>query len=227
AGPGPDVAAPGAPAPGRDASEVDLKALLARFGVPVPAGRLAHNGADAEVAVRDVGGRAVVKAVVPGLLHKTDVGGVVLDVTPEGAAEAYDRCSRLGGAVLVEEMATGGAEVLVGVASSPLGPVLTLATGGVLTEAVDDAVFRLLPVDADEARTMVDDLRGAVLLRGVRGRPALDEDALVRLLGAVSDLVTGWPEGYELDLNPVLVRADGVLVLDAAYVAPPVPPGAA
>jgi hypothetical protein len=117
-------------------------------------------------------------------------------------------------------MVDGGAELLVGVAPTPLGQALTLASGGVLTEVLDDAVFRLLPVTEEDAREMVADLRGAAVLHGVRGRPALDVEAVVRLLVGVSDLVRGWPGGYELDLNPVAVLPQGVRVLDAVYVAP-------
>jgi acyl-CoA synthetase (NDP forming) len=136
------------------------------------------------------------------------------------AGETYDRLAALGGEVLVEEMVEGGAELLIGVAPTPLGQVLTLASGGVLAEALDDAVFRLLPVTGEDAREMVEELRGAAVLRGVRGRPALDAEAVARLLVDVSAVVTVWPAGYELDLNPVVVLPEGVRILDAAYVAP-------
>jgi acyl-CoA synthetase (NDP forming) len=212
--------AKGVPAPDDAASERELKALLAGAGVAVPRGRLARDGADAAAAVREVGGRAVLKAVVPGLLHKTDAGAVVVDVDERRAPDTYDRLRALGGDVLVEELVSGGAEMLVGVASTPLGQVLTLASGGVLTEVLADAVFRLLPIDAADAREMIGQLRGAAVLRGVRGRPPLDVEALERLLVTVSDAVAGWPAGYELDLNPVAVLPVGAVVLDAAYVAP-------
>lgn len=210
----------GVAAPDAGASEVELKGQLASAGLPTPRGRLATDAADATAAVTEVGGRAVLKAVVADLLHKTEAGGVVLDVDAGAAGEAYDRLAALGGDVLVEEMVTGGAELLVGIAPTPMGQVLTLASGGVLTEVLDDAVFRLLPVAEEDAREMVADLRGAAVLHGVRGRPALDVEALVQLLVSVSAAVQGWPAGYELDLNPVLVLADGVRLLDAAYIAP-------
>jgi acyl-CoA synthetase (NDP forming) len=205
--------------------EVGLKALLRAHGVPVPAGRLAESLDDARRAVEEVGGRAVVKAVVPGLLHKTEAGGVVLGVTEQTVDAAYEQAAGLGGEVLVEEMVTAehSAEVLVGVTPSPLGRVLTLATGGVLTELMDDAVFRLLPAGSAELATMVDDLRGAPLLKGFRGSPPLDTDALTRCLQAVADIVAGWPDDVELDLNPVLVLPTGVRVLDAAVAVPNLP----
>jgi succinyl-CoA synthetase beta subunit len=206
--------------PAAGSSEVELKAMLTAAGLPVPRGRLASGPDDAAAAIEEVGGHAVLKAVVPGMLHKTEAGGVALGVTVTAAGETYDRLAALGGEVLVEEMVEGGAELLIGVAPTPLGQVLTLASGGVLAEALDDAVFRLLPVTGEDAREMVEELRGAAVLRGVRGRPALDAEAVARLLVDVSAVVTGWPAGYELDLNPVVVLPEGVRILDAAYVAP-------
>ena len=210
----------GTSAPAAGASEVALKSMLTDAGLPVPDSRVARGAQDAARAVDEVGGRAVLKAVVPGMLHKTEAGGVALGVTPTDARSTYERLAALGGEVLVEEMVDGGAELLVGVAPTPLGQVLTLASGGVLTEVLDDAVFRLLPVTEDDAREMVAELRGAAVLHGVRGRPALDVDAVVRLLVDVSALVTGWPPGYDLDLNPVVALPTGARILDAAYVAP-------
>lgn len=217
------VAAPATPTaapPPDNATEPELKAVLAAAGLPVPSGRLVHDAAAAAAAVADVGGLAVAKAVVPGLVHKSDAGAVILSVTPDSAADAYARLSRLGGPVLIEQMvrAEHGVEMLVGVAASPLGSVLTVAMGGVLSEAVDDAAFRLLPITHDDAHEMIGELRGSRLLSGFRGRPPLDTAALVEILLGVSALTSGWPVGFELDLNPVLVMVDGVSILDAAYV---------
>jgi acyl-CoA synthetase (NDP forming) len=123
-----------------------------------------------------------------------------------------------GSGVLVEQMAAPehALEVLVGVTPTPLGVVLSLAAGGVLTEVLGDVTFRLLPLGEGDAASMVDDLRSAPLLRGHRGSPPLDEPALVRLLETVAGLATALPAGSSLDLNPVLVTTDGALVLDAA-----------
>jgi hypothetical protein len=120
--------------------------------------------------------------------------------------------------VLVEQMAVPrhALEVLVGVVPTPLGTVLSLAAGGVLTEVLADVTFRLLPLAQGDAAAMVDDLRSAPLLRGHRGSPVLDERALVRLLEIVAGLAPALPAGSSLDLNPVLVTTDGCLVLDAA-----------
>jgi acyl-CoA synthetase (NDP forming) len=206
------------PMPGT--GEAALKALLGGAGLPVPHGRLASDRDDAAAAVAELGGRAVLKAVVPGLTHKTEAGGVVLDVTPGRAPEVFDRLSGLGGDVLVEESVAGGVEALVGVTASPLGPVLTLGPGGVLTELMDDVALRLLPVDGDEVESMLDETRLGALLAGMRGAAPADRGGLVDTVLAVARLVASWPAGFELDLNPVAVLPDGVRILDATYVAP-------
>jgi acetate---CoA ligase (ADP-forming) len=212
------VAGTGAPPDGAD--EPAVKELLSAQGVPVPAGRVVHSADDAARAVAEVGGRAVVKAVVPGLVHKSEAGGVIVGVTAETAPADYEQIAALGGDVLVEEMVTAGhsVEMLVGVAPSPLGQTLTVGRGGVLTEVLDDASSRLLPLSRDDAAEMVTELRGARLLAGYRAAPPLDAAALIDLITAVSDMTSRWPAGFELDLNPVLVLPDGVRVLDAAYI---------
>lgn len=209
------------PPPPAGASEQQLKALLTSAGVRVPRGRVASSAADATMAVAEVGGLAVLKAVVPGLVHKSEAGGVIVGVDPEGAERSYEAVARLGGQVLVEEMVPGGVEALVGLAPSALGPVLTVGVGGVLTEVMADVALRLPPVTRDDVHAMIDETRLGHLLSGVRGAPPADREALVDLVLQVAGLTADWPHGFELDLNPVTVLADGVRVLDAAYVQPP------
>jgi acyl-CoA synthetase (NDP forming) len=211
------------PPPAPNATEGDLKSLVASSGIPVPKGRIATDADDARRAVEEAGGRAVLKAVVPGLLHKTEAGGVVLDVTAENAAEVYERLAALGGQVLVEEQVEPAVEVLVGVAASPLGQALTGGPGGGLTGLLDDVALRLLPVGRDDVEQMLDETRLGKMLTGLLGRPPADREALVDTVVRLAELVGGWPAGFELDLNPVavLTAGQGVRVLDAAYVAPP------
>lgn len=213
-----------------DARETTVKAALAAAGIPVPAGRVVDGPAEAAAAVRDVGGRAVLKAVVPGVLHKTDVGGVALGVSKADAGATYERLAALGGEVLVEEMVSGGVEALVGVTPSPLGPVLTVGVGGTLAEIIDDVALRLVPgfIDVDwydEVAAMLDETRLGTLLDGVRGAVQYDRDALVDAVVALTRATHAWPAGFELDLNPVAVLpvGRGVRVLDAAYVPPSTP----
>ncbi|MDV3223282.1 acetate--CoA ligase family protein [Intrasporangium sp.] len=219
---GAGTAASTPPAPAADASEAELKELLAAQGIPVPAGRFATDADDARAAVHECGGRAVLKAVVPGLVHKSDAGGVVVGVTAETAGAAFDRVVALGGRVWVEEQVEGGVEALVGFAPSPLGTVLTVGVGGVLTEVVADVALRVLPVARDEVGAMLDESRLGGLLAGVRGAPPSDRRALVDVVTRLCDVVADWPPGFELDLNPVtaLPQGHGVRVLDAAYVPP-------
>ncbi|MDF2145373.1 acetate--CoA ligase family protein [Knoellia sp. p5-6-4] len=208
--------------PSAGASEQEMKELLAAAGIPVPGGRVATSAEDAREAVAEVGGHAVLKAVVPGLLHKSDAGGVIVGVTAQDAGAAWEKVAALGGEVLVEELVPGGVEALVGVSPSPLGPVLAVGVGGVLTEVLHDVALRVLPVDRDDVEAMVDETRLGALLSGVRGAAPADREALVEAVLRVSDLVAAWPAGVELDLNPVTVLAAGrgVRVLDAAYIAP-------
>ncbi|WNI14295.1 acetate--CoA ligase family protein [Actinacidiphila sp. ITFR-21] len=212
-------AAPGTDAgPGLGATEPELKQYLAGAGVTVPRGRLVHGADDAVRAVREVGGRAVFKAVVPGLLHKTEAGAVEIGVTPQTAPEVHRRLAALGGGVLVEELVDDGVELIVGVRSSDLGPVLTAGLGGVFAEVLDDVGHRLLPLRPGEGAEMLSRLRGARILAGARGRAAADTEAAAGLLHRIDELTRNWPAGFELDLNPVRVleRGRGVVVLDAA-----------
>ncbi|GAA2555351.1 acetate--CoA ligase family protein [Winogradskya consettensis] len=215
----PVVAPPGTQhaVPASDATEPQLKRLLAAAGLPVPPGREVSDAAEATAAVAELGGVAVLKAVVPGLLHKTEAGGVAVGVTTGEAAEVFARLAALGGTVLVERQAPDGVELIVGVRSTPLGNVLTVGLGGIFTEALDDVACRLLPLREGDAAAMLGELRGARLLEGLRGRPAADTAALLRVLDSLSALTTDWPTGFELDLNPVRVLSDGAVVLDAAY----------
>jgi acyl-CoA synthetase (NDP forming) len=210
------------PVPSAGAGEQEMKGLLAAAGIPVPGGRIAHSAPDAVDAVTEVGGLAVLKAVVPGLLHKSDAGGVLVGVTAGDAGAAWEKVASLGGEVLVEEMVPGGVEALVGLSPSPLGPVLTVGVGGVLTEVLHDVALRVLPVGREDVEAMLDETRLGTLLAGVRGAAPADRDALVETVLRVCEVARGWPQGFELDLNPVTVLAagSGVRVLDAAYVAP-------
>ncbi len=211
-----DVPMRSAPAPRRGSSEADLKGLLAAAGLGVPRGRIAASGPDAVVAVAEVGGRAAMKAIVPGLLHKTEAGGVVLGVTADEAPAEFARLAALGGMVLVEELCPLDLEVIVGIAPSPLGPTMTVGCGGILAEILADVAVRLLPVTRADVESMIDETRLGVMLGAVRGRPPLARGALVDLVLRLSDLASSWAQDVELDLNPVAVTSDRAVILDAA-----------
>ena len=213
----PAAGSPAAPAAG--ATEPELKQLLAGAGITVPLGRTVADAEEARQAVRDLGGRAVAKAVVPGLVHKSEAGGVLVGVTEAEAPAAYAKLAALGGTVLIEEIAPDGVEVLVGARSTPLGTVLTVGLGGIFTELLDDVSHRVLPLAPGDAESMIADLRGAALLRGARGAEPVDEAALAELLTRVAALVATWPGDFELDLHPVRVLPQVTVVLDAANTA--------
>jgi len=208
------------PTPSPGASEKELKELLAKSGLPIPESILVSEAAQVLNAVDTVGGRAVLKAVVPGLLHKSDAGGVVLDVTTERAVKTFTTLKAMGGDVLVERFVPGGIEVLVGISGSSMGPVLTVGVGGVLTEIVASASVRLLPVDRVDIEQMISETALDQLLAGARGSQPSDRKALVTLIETLAHGVRNWPTGCELDINPVTVLERGCWVLDAAYVSP-------
>lgn len=203
--------------PEAGASEKDIKALLASASVPIPESVLTSTLDEARSALTAVGGRCVLKAVVPGLLHKSDAGGVIVGVTEENLEAAFAQVASLGGQVLVERMVPGGVEVIVGITPSPLGRVLTVGVGGILTEIVADAAVRVLPVDAQDVAEMIDATALAALLAGARGAPPADRTALIEAVLAIVDATRDWPATGELDINPVTVLTEGCWVLDAMF----------
>ena len=205
------------------------KVIADAYGIAVPGEELARDVEEAVAAAARFGGPVVMKIVSPDILHKTDAGGVVVGV--EGAAEvrsafcrivgnarAYDADARIEG-VLVQELLPQGQEVLVGAVTDPtFGKVVAFGLGGVLVEVLKDVTFRLAPVDADEALSMLDSVRAAEVLRGVRGRPGVDRWALAEQIRRVSHLVTDFPEIAEVDLNPVIATEHGAVAADIRIV---------
>jgi succinyl-CoA synthetase beta subunit len=202
--------------------------LLRSAGLAVtPA--VAVPDADAAVeAARPLGGHAVVlKVDAVDLTHKSDVGLVRLDLRGDDAVRAaaedlFGMARRHGvdaRGLLVEPMADAGVELIVGVQRDPsFGPLVVVGLGGVLTEILDDVAIRLAPVGRAAARAMLDDLRGAALLRGTRGRPPVDTAAVADLIVGLSSLAVARPDIVEIDLNPVVASPDGALAVDALVV---------
>ncbi|MDD4903989.1 MAG: acetate--CoA ligase family protein [Candidatus Bipolaricaulis sp.] len=190
-------------------------------GIPTPKRRLVTTADEAADAVGALGGSVVLKVVAAGILHKSDVGGVILGVeTPAAARDGFARLRQVGGegfrGVLVVPTVRGGVELLVGVSHDPqFGPVVAAGVGGVYAEVLRDVTLRVAPIDAAEARTMLDELRGAAILRGARGSRPRDLDAAAGLIAAVSFLPLRYDDLRELDLNPVFLLEDGLVVGDA------------
>jgi len=206
-------------------------ALLRCYGIPLATLVPVHSQDDAAGAFAAGGGVPVVlKADVPGLVHKTEAGGVELDLRTETDVRAA--CQRLterfGGklhAVLVQPMIGDGTEVIVGVADDHLfGPLVVFGLGGVATEVLADHTARLTPLTDTDADTLIRSIKAAPLLLGYRGSPPADLEALRGLLLRVSRLADDLPEITDLDLNPVIARPDGAFAVDARVKVAPYAP---
>jgi acetate---CoA ligase (ADP-forming) len=222
--------------PSRVIPERESLELLRAAGVPVVAsvaveGRDARSMTEAAAAAADsVGWPVAVKLDAPGLAHKSDEGGVILDVRTRGQVVAALRRVLAAGredqpdGVLIQPMVKAGVELIVGARRDPqFGPLVLVGIGGVLAEVFDDVVVRLAPIDAPHAREMLDELRGSRLLDGVRGRRAANRTAVSQLIAALGQALEANPDWREVDLNPVIVGRDAVAV-DALIVADTVHP---
>ena len=194
--------------------------LVSCYGVPLVATIAAATEQEAAAAAAQLGGRVVLKAEAEGLVHRTDAGGVRVDLrTPHEVAEGYRRLAADFGPrlkrVLVQPMLAGGVEVHIGVVQEPVfGPLVVLGSGDAATEAPGDQVARLTPLTDADAGEMIRSVHAAPLLAGRRGTPPADTAALAGALLRVSKLADDLPEVSELDLNPVVARPDGVYGVD-------------
>lgn len=213
---------------GQEFSESASKALLARAGVPSPAEHLVQDAAGAEAAAKAIGRKVAIKVVSPDILHKTEIGGVLLAVDPEDAGTCLDAMiARVAAAMpsariegyLVSPMISGGTECIVGVHTDPLlGPVIMFGLGGVTVELMKDVTMRLAPVSEDEAMEMIRSVKSYPLLDGFRGRPKADVAALARAVSGLSRLAAANASTVRtIEVNPLLVldEGEGVMALDA------------
>jgi len=210
-------------------TEVESKQILEEAGIPAASARLARTADEAVEAAAELGYPVVLKIVSPDVTHKSDVGGVKLDLdSEETVAAAFQEITkavkrqqsdaRIEG-VAVQKMARPGIEVIVGMSKDPqFGPVLMFGLGGVLVEVLKDVAFRIVPLEARDARQMIREIKGFPVLEGFRGQEPADLAALEKLLLKVSAFVEAHPEIEELDLNPVFAYKDGALAVDARIV---------
>ncbi|MEE8337725.1 MAG: acetate--CoA ligase family protein [Dehalococcoidia bacterium] len=210
-------------------TEVESKQLLHEAGIPVTQARFAASADDAVAAAEEIGFPVVLKIVSPDIAHKSDVGGVALDLADADAVRAaHDamldsvRAAAPDGTidgVSVQQMAQPGTEVIVGVTTDPqFGPVMMFGLGGIFVEVMKDVAFRIIPLEQRDAKQIVREIRGYPVLEGVRGQAGADVDAIERLIMQVSDFAWEHREVAELDLNPVIARPDGALAVDARVV---------
>ncbi|MFI6690996.1 acetate--CoA ligase family protein [Streptomyces sp. NPDC050433] len=201
------------------------KAVTDAYGIPTPGEALAESADDAVAVAARLGFPVAMKIVSPEILHKTDAGGVQIGVGSAAEvrsaftsivsnARAYDPKAQILG-VQVQQMVPAGTEILIGTVTDPtFGKVVAFGLGGVLVEVLKDVTFRLAPASKDDALSMLDGIRAAEILRGVRGGAAVDRDALADLVVRVSQLAADFPGIAEVDLNPVFASASGVMAAD-------------
>ncbi len=187
--------------------------LLAAYGIPLVPERLATKAKEAVAAAHELGFPVVVKTAAAGV-HKTEGGGVALDLAGDDDVRAA--AERIGGPLLVQPMIGGGVELLAGVVQDPVfGPLVAFGPGGVFAELIGGAEFRIAPLTDIDAEELVKGGKASRLVRGFRGAPPADANALVDLVQRLSQLTQDVPELSELDLNPVLALPDGCVAVDA------------
>ncbi len=210
-------------------TEIEAKELLKEAGLSVVDTRLATSKEEAISISQQVGFPAVLKIASADVVHKSDAGGVKLDLkTAKQVGKAYDDIlkaikkeypeAKIQG-VSVQKMARPGVEVIIGMSQdAQFGPVLMFGLGGILVEILKDVSFRIVPLAKRDAREMIQEIKGYPLLEGYRGQEPVDVSNLEELVLKVSDFVEQHPEVKELDLNPIFAYSDGAVAVDARVV---------
>jgi acyl-CoA synthetase (NDP forming) len=210
-------------------TETESKAFLASNGLPVVRTERAGNRDEAARLATEMGFPVALKILSPDIVHKSDCGGVRLNIaSPADVEEAYDRIYEAARAycpdahiegVSVQKMAFPGQEVIIGMTKDPqFGSLLMFGTGGTLVELLKDVSFRIVPLSSRDAGEMIAEIKAYPLLTGFRGAKPVDTVSLERLLLQVSELTERYPDIKELDLNPVMAYPEGALILDARII---------
>ncbi|HKZ93101.1 MAG TPA: acetate--CoA ligase family protein [Candidatus Bathyarchaeia archaeon] len=209
--------------------EPEAKIVCMEYGIPVTRFKVALTQDEAMGFAGQIGYPIVLKIVSPDVLHKWDVGGVVLDLKNAGEVEdAYKKIllnvkrhkpdAKIVG-VLVQEMVPSSTEVIVGSMKDPqFGPALMFGLGGIFVEVLKDVTFRIAPITVADAKEMITEVKGYPILKGYRGQPPADIDAIIRILMSTSKLVMDHMEIKELDLNPIMVYEKGAKTVDARII---------
>jgi acetyl-CoA synthetase (ADP-forming) len=209
--------------------ESEAKTIVAEYGVTVPKFKLATNEKAAAKIAQEIGFPVVAKIVSPEIIHKSNAGGVKIDLRTSEAVETayrtiienakkYDPKANLLG-VLIMEMAPKGTEVIVGAIKDPqFGATIMFGLGGIFVEVLKDVTFKIAPVNMEEAKEMINGLKASALLKGYRNTDPVDVDALAQILVNVSNLLIAHPEIKELDLNPIMAYAKGANTVDARII---------
>jgi acyl-CoA synthetase (NDP forming) len=209
-------------------SAEDARRVLAALALPLPGGGFCRTADEAARVASELGFPVAVKLASRQIVHKTEVGGVSLNLQDETAVreafmEIRNRLAQAGNldamdGVLVQPMISGGVELMIGVTQDPsFGPLIGFGLGGIYVEILKDVCFRITPITDRDAKEMVRSIKGYRLLEGYRGHPSADIEAIEDLLLRVSRLVEEVPEIAEMDLNPVMALppGHGCLIVDA------------
>jgi succinyl-CoA synthetase beta subunit len=211
--------------------EVAGKQLLARFGIQVPKSLVVPDVSQVRYAVSTLKPPLVVKVMSPDILHKSDAGGVKVNLRSVEeveqaiaamAASAPIRAAKVDG-YLIEEMAPAGQEIVIGAVNDPqFGPLLMVGLGGIFVEILADVAFRICPVTRFDAEEMLSELKGVAILDGARGRTAVSReaivDALLKIGGEAGLLMRHMDQFSEVDINPLIVSATGAVAVDARFI---------
>lgn len=210
-------------------NEVEAKTILAEAGIPVTPTKLATSPDEAVTIAAEMGYPVALKVVSEAITHKSDIGGVELNLADQAAVRAaFDRIAAAAQAaapgaaidgVSVQPMARAGTEVIMGMTmDQQFGPVLMFGLGGVMVEVLKDVAFRVVPLEPRDAKQMLREIQGFPVLDGYRGSDPADLDTLESILLKLSAFAEANPEVNELDLNPVFAYADGAVAVDARIV---------
>jgi acetate---CoA ligase (ADP-forming) subunit beta len=209
--------------------EPEAKAICIEYGIPVTKFKLASNEKDAAKFAGEIGYPIVLKIVSQDIIHKSDAGGVLVNLKNESEvavgylkiienARRYKPEAKIAG-VLVQEMAPQSTEVIVGAVKDPqFGQTVMFGLGGIFVEILKDVNFRIAPLTTEDAEEMITELKAYPLLKGFRNTPPADIDALIATLCSTSRLVMEHPEIKELDLNPVMAYQSGAKTVDARII---------
>jgi len=213
----------------RSLLETEAKELLKGYGIPVPDFKLIKSEDEITGLAKEINFPIVMKIVSPDIIHKTDAGGVKLNIKDETEAESayqeiiskaknYNKKARISG-VIAYTMVPQGTEIIIGIMKDPhFGQVIMFGLGGIFVEILKDISFRILPIEERDAEEMITEIKGYEILKGVRGNPSRDIQAIEEVLMKVSKLTMENPEINEIDLNPIFVFEKGLQIVDARMI---------
>jgi len=213
----------------RSLLETEAKELLKEYGIPIPDFKLIKSEEEITGLAKEINFPIVMKIVSPDIIHKTDAGGVKVEIKDEKKAESayqeiiskakkYNKKARISG-VIAYTMVPQETEIIIGMMKDPhFGPVIMFGLGGIFVEVLKDVSFRILPIEERDAHEMITEIKGYKILKGTRGEPPKDIKAIKDLLMKISQMSMENPGIKEIDLNPVFIFEKGLQVIDARII---------